>query len=275
MLQTAYLDISFDYTVSTYPPANYYPDTILNIFDGFSAAIRGLALTNLVVAICCYFGVRKTVFYALETVNLLAILYVTQGYGLNGFIDWVGYSIVNMKEAALVGGFSIGDCICPADSFHATFGYQDQFTQNGGIVLVVFLCLLVVYSLLFLILKCYKLKNKPDKQNFCYLRVKLWQYYFKYFLYSIILTFNANMIFSGLIQLYGAKITSTTSAINIFLSVLVVVGYITYLVVYFSWSRSLRIGYVHPDEEKSRDAAVDLSVKSSEERGIKAIEGKS
>lgn len=68
------------------------------------------------------------------------------------------------------------------------------------------------------------------------------------------LSFSGNLLFSCLIQLYSAKITSTTSAINIFLAVLVVTGYVSFLIAYFSWTRNLRVGYVHPDEVKSKDA---------------------
>jgi hypothetical protein len=160
LASTAYLDLEFDYTVSTYPPANYYPEEIVTMFDTFSVVLRVLAFVNLGLAIGCYFGVGRTVYYALETGNLLVVLYVSQGYGLDGFIDWLGYGIVSMKEATLIGGFSLGECSCPAEAFHGTFGYQDQFTQNAGIIFLIFLTLITLYCLLFLSLKCYKLKNR-------------------------------------------------------------------------------------------------------------------
>jgi hypothetical protein len=110
LLSTSYLNSQFDFTISTYPPAYYYPEPTVDLFALFSKLIKGLSIATLILALVCYIGKTRTVFYSIEATNLLVILYISQGFGLDQYIDWLGYTITNMKESTLIGGFSLNDC---------------------------------------------------------------------------------------------------------------------------------------------------------------------
>lgn len=256
LLQTVYLNSSFDFTVNTYPPANYYPTQTIDLFDLFSKLIKAFSIASLVLAVGCYIGKKRTVLYSIELASLLVLIYISQGYGLDTYIDWLGYTITGMKECTLIGGFAFNDCRCPAEDFHSTYGYGDQFTSNAGIMACIYLVAIVTYAVWFLILKCMKRSSKDNdsSETPCYTRLKNWQYDFKYYLIATLLAFSGNMLFSSLITLYAGNISSAAAAINLFLAVLVLVAYITFLAFLFSWIRKIKIGYVHPEGETSKVA---------------------
>jgi hypothetical protein len=107
---------------------------------------------------------------------------------------------------------------------------------------------MVIYVLWFVVTKYMKKKNvEPNSEPRCYNRLKSWQYDFKYYLIAALLSLPGNMLFSSLVMIYSVKLTSAASAVNLFLAVLVLVTYITFLVFFFSWSRKVKIGYVHPN----------------------------
>lgn len=113
LLQAIYSNLTFDFSVNTYPPAYYYPTQTIDLFDLFSKVIKALAITSLLLAMGCYIGKGRIVYYSVEAANLLVLVYISQGFGLDSFIDWLGYTITNMKECTLIAGFALNDCRCP------------------------------------------------------------------------------------------------------------------------------------------------------------------
>ena len=254
LLQTVNVPLEFDFTINTYPPANYYPTQTIDLFALFSTLIRALSISSLAVAVGCYIGKKRTVIYSIETANLIVLVYISQGFGLNSYIDWLGSSITSMKECNLIGGFTFSDCRCPAEDFHQTYGYGDQLTTNAGIMMTIYLVAIVLYAVWFAIMKCMKTTSKDSdgKETICYTRLKNWQYDFKYYLIATLLALSGNMLFSSLITLYAGSISSAPSAINLFLAVLVMVAYITFLVFFFSWTRRIKTDEIHPDSVLSK-----------------------
>lgn len=121
---TATINYSFDFTLVTYPPANFYPQETYNLHQVLGMLLKIISLSTLVVSILSYIGIRRTPFYSIEALNLLVVLYVTQGYGLNNYIDWLGYVILNMKESTLISGVTLPDCQCPKIDALRNFGHS-------------------------------------------------------------------------------------------------------------------------------------------------------
>lgn len=118
-------------------------------------------------------------------------------------------------------------------------------------MIAIYIIAIVLYAVLFAVVKCLKKSGKEDDQTAAYGRLKLLQHAFKYYLIAALLALSGNMLFSCLLTLYAANISSAAAAINVVLAVLVLVAYVTFLVFYFSWSRKMRIGYIHPDGHSS------------------------
>lgn len=66
----------------------------------------------------------KTVNNALQALNFIALLFITQGYSLNSATDWTQFLIVGLKEASLLGGFTAIECTtCTSDEAQLKYGY--------------------------------------------------------------------------------------------------------------------------------------------------------
>lgn len=150
---------SFNLVIDTFPPSVYYPETVTNMFDGFSLYLSIISGITLAFSILGFIGMKRAVFYSIELFNLVVIIYCLEGLGLVGKSDWIAYSILGMKNFALIGGFSIGDCNCPSDIKQYTYGYKDQFFQNCGYVLAIDAAIIF---LLLLIWIAHKIKNREN-----------------------------------------------------------------------------------------------------------------
>lgn len=61
------------------------------------------------LAICflASFLFGKTVHYSIQTLNFVFLLFLTQGYAIDGLTDWLQYIIAGLKEASLIVGFTV------------------------------------------------------------------------------------------------------------------------------------------------------------------------
>lgn len=90
----------------------------------------------------------KTVNNALQALNFIALLFITQGYSLNSATDWTQFFIVGLKEASLLGGFTAIECTtCTSDEAQLKYGYQPLFSQNAGAVFSIDIVLLGIFGL--------------------------------------------------------------------------------------------------------------------------------
>ena len=138
-----YLNISFPFAVSTYPPAVYYQSTAIDNVDRLYSFCRVIGLATLVVCCLACLMAGKSVHDAIQTLNFIVLVFLTQGYSLDGFADWTQYLIEGLKEASLVGGFTITPCSnCVDNDAELRYSYQPLFSQNGGIVFTINLTLL-------------------------------------------------------------------------------------------------------------------------------------
>lgn len=122
------INFTFDFTIVTFPPANFYPEETYNLHKILGILLKVISLATLALSLLSYIGVKRTPFYSIEALNLLVVIYVSQGYGLNDYIDWLGYVILNMKESTLISGIALPDCQCPKIDALRNFGHSDQFT---------------------------------------------------------------------------------------------------------------------------------------------------
>jgi hypothetical protein len=109
---------------------------------------RVVGLMTLAICVLASFLFGKTVHYSIQTLNFVFLLFLTQGYAIDGFTDWLQYIIVGLKEASLIVGFTGTYCTnCEDNSLNLRYGYQPLFSQNAGAVFTIDLVLLFVVSI--------------------------------------------------------------------------------------------------------------------------------
>lgn len=112
--------------------------------------------------------------------------------------------------------------------------------------MIIQLVAVLVYGILFIVAKYLKHSRSESLD-----KVKKFQYYYKYYLLTMLLGLSANVVFSSLSNIKTGNYKSTGAAINLILAILYFVAYVTLLVSLLSWLKNLKVGYVHPAEERS------------------------
>jgi len=105
-----YLNISFPFEVSTYPPAVYYQPTAIGNVNRLYTFCKVVGLATLVLCCLACLMVGKSVHHAIQTINFIGVLFITQGYALDGYTDWTQYIINGLGQASLLGGFTAVAC---------------------------------------------------------------------------------------------------------------------------------------------------------------------
>lgn len=100
--------LSFSSTINldTYPPAYYYPDTTLSLFNSLQSYISALATALLVLTLILV--PKRTHLHSLTLISLPAQLFLTYAILPSSYTDWIQYTLKNISSTALVGGFSFG-----------------------------------------------------------------------------------------------------------------------------------------------------------------------
>jgi uncharacterized membrane protein len=110
LLQTYvnYINFSFPIDISTFPPADFYEANTLEALTNGQFYLQAFSLITLILAvISSIFMLRRTVFYSIQAVSYIFVVFMTQGFALNKTVDWLEYVIYGLRSAALVGGFTI------------------------------------------------------------------------------------------------------------------------------------------------------------------------
>ena len=226
---------SFTFSLSTYPPALYYSSSTNENFQRISTLLTVVCGITLALSVLGFLGIKKTVFYSIELFNLVVVIYVLEGLGMVGYVDWTTYTITGMKMFTLIGGWSLGTCDCAA-KIQNIFGYYDQFFENTGIILaldaVVLLIMLTIYA-------AYKGKNVNEPENKTVtIEDKLW-IFTKYYGLAILLVFNANAAFCSFLTLSNVNWNTSVALINVVLAILTVASSVVFFILLFVWTRQL------------------------------------
>ena len=213
---------TFDFIIEidSYPPSVYYPETVTNLFDGLSLYLKIISGITLVFAILGFIGAKRTLFYSIELFNLIVIIYTLEGPGLVGRSDWIAYSILGMKSFVLIGGFSLGDCDCPADIKQYTYGYNDQLLENCGYMLIVDAVVVFLLGFIWMVYKI-NLKCRGEKEKNKVGCIDVAWIYYRYYALTILLTFNGNVVFSSGLTLYTFATGSTMALANVILAIVI------------------------------------------------------
>lgn len=115
--------------------------------------------------------------------------------------------------------------------------------ESAATIMIIQLVTVIVYGIIFIIAKCMKHSKSESLES-----VKKFQYYYKYYLLTMLLGLSANIIFSSLTSIKTGNYKSTGAAINLILAILYFVAYLTLLISLFSWLKNMKTGYVHPAE---------------------------
>lgn len=132
-----YLNISFNFVVSTYPPAIYYNPEAINNVDRLFTFCKVVGLATLAVGCLACLMIGKSVHHALQALNFIVLVFVLQGYSVDGFTDWTQFIVNGLKEASLVGGFTVVSCSDCSDERALRYGYQPLFSENASIVFII------------------------------------------------------------------------------------------------------------------------------------------
>ena len=100
------ITFSNEFTLDSYPPANYYPDTTLDRFNLLQSYMGSLSIALLVL--CLILVPKRMHLHSLTLIYVPAQMYITYGLIPSSETDWIQYCTSTLKNAALIGGFSMG-----------------------------------------------------------------------------------------------------------------------------------------------------------------------
>jgi hypothetical protein len=113
------VSISFEstFSIETYPPALYYPDTTLTSFTQLQNYITAVSIALLVLALIIV--PKRMHLHSLSFVYLPAQIYVTYCLNTSKLTDWIQFTLQFMNRAGMLGGFGMGQC---CQSTYSSYG---------------------------------------------------------------------------------------------------------------------------------------------------------
>ena len=119
--QLATLTFDSTFSIDTYPPALYYPDTTLTSFTQLQSYITALSIALLVLSFIIV--PKRMHLHTLSFVYIPAQIYVAYCLTASKLTDWIQYTLQFMNRAGMFGGFGMGRC---CQSTYSAYGLTSE-----------------------------------------------------------------------------------------------------------------------------------------------------
>lgn len=223
------LTFTQSFTLSSYPPANYYADSEVSSLTTLKNAVFVCGLILLILCAINFLFVRKMYIHLIISACMPAQIFILYGLAAENNTDWIKWSLERVDYLAFIGGFKIGTGVDLAATQH--FAYSIEVTKNLGVVGCVMLALWVIYAALIL---C---KRYCWAMNHGFTKICM---YFRYFVLTVQLCVLPHMSYSAINALYNSTLTSQTSSINVCIAIFVNIYILGLIAALFIGSKSLK-----------------------------------
>lgn len=175
---------------------------------------------------------KRAVFYSIQAVSYIFVVFMTQGYALNGMVDWLEYVVYGMRGAALQGGFTLEEC-GGCGRRGERVGYRGLFMENAGGVWTVDLVMLVGLGVTVFVVGQFRnyAQGSPRLTSF--------YHFLQYAIIGFGMGFNFNLFFSSLLYYRDMQLDGVIQVFNLVFAITATFGSSLFLIYLFRWSKQL------------------------------------
>jgi hypothetical protein len=105
LLQSITLNFNTNFTITSFPPANYYEEQTMSTYATLQKIIYASAIVLLSLCLLNILFIKKTHIHIFLSASLPAQIFIIIGLVSEKYTDWIKWSLSGFDELAFIGGF--------------------------------------------------------------------------------------------------------------------------------------------------------------------------